>query len=162
MYKNILIPTDGVRTCESSISHGVELASKMSAKVIALHITPKLSPHEILEIYHPGIITSDREGQRAKAAMDHVEQLHKEVADRSVAIIEKICKEKGVACEAVYVTGKAPADGILQTAEEKGCDLIFMATHGALGVTGAVFGTVTSKVLAHAKVPVLVQRCGEH
>lgn len=162
MYKNILIPTDGVRTCESAISHGVELASNIGARVVALHITPKLSPHEILEIYHPGIITSDQEGERAKEAMEHVEQLHKQVADKSLAVIEKIAKEMGVACEVVYLTGKAPADGILQTAEEKGCDLIFMSTHGSLGLAGAIFGTVTTKVLSHSKIPVLIQRCEEH
>lgn len=52
MYRNILIPTDGVRTCDSAIPHGVELAKAIGAKVTALHITLKLSPHEILEIYH--------------------------------------------------------------------------------------------------------------
>jgi len=161
MYKNILIPTDGVRTCESAIAHGVELASAIGAKVTALHITPKLSPHEILEIYHPGVITSDTEGARAQEAMAHVEQLHKDLADKSLAIIQSLAKKNEVVCEAVYVTGKSPVDGILQTAEEKGCDLIFISTHGALGVTGAIFGTVTTKVLSHSKVPVLVQRC-EH
>lgn len=159
MYKNILIPTDGVRTCESAISHGVELAKAIGAKVTALHITPKLSPHEILEIYHPTMIAADGDAQRAQAAMEHVEQLHKEVADRSLAAIEKLAKDMGVACEAVYLTGKAPADGIMDTAAEKNCDLIFMSTHGALGLTGAIFGTVTTKVLSHSKVPVLVQRC---
>ena len=161
MYKNILIPTDGVRTCEGAISHGVELAKAIGAKVTALHITPKLSPHEILEIYHPGIITSDKEGERAQAAMEHVEQLHQAVADRSLKAIQEMAKKMGVTCEEVYVTGKSPADGILETAESKKCDLIFMSTHGALGLAGAVFGTVTTKVLSHSNIPVLVQRC-EH
>jgi len=67
----------------------------------------------------------------------------------------------GVVCEAVYVKGQVPADGIMKTADEKNCDLIFMSTHGALGLAGAIFGTVTTKVLSHSKVPVLVQRC-EH
>jgi nucleotide-binding universal stress UspA family protein len=162
MYKNILIPTDGVRTCESAIAHGVELAKAIGAKVTALHTTPKLSPHEILEIYQPGIITSDAEGKRAQAAMEHVEELHKHVADESLGAIEKIADKMGVQCEKVFIEGKAPADAITQTAEDKGCDLIFMSTHGALGLAGAIFGTVTTKVLSHAKVPVLVNRCDQH
>jgi len=161
MYKNILIPTDGVRTCESAISHGVELAKAIGAKVTALHITPKLSPHEILEIYHPSMIAADGDAVRAQAAMEHVEQLHKDVADRSLSAIEKIAKEMGVPCQVVYLTGKSPSDGIMETAKNKKCDLIFMSTHGALGLSGAIFGTVTTKVLSHATVPVLVQRC-EH
>ncbi len=161
MYKNILIPTDGVRTCESAISHGVELAKAIGAKVTALHTTPKLSPHEILEIYHPSLLVGGHDAEKAQAAMAQVEELHKDVADRSLAAIEKLANEMGVTCEAVYVTGKAPADGIKETADKKNCDLIFMSTHGALGLTGAVFGTVTTKVLSHSKIPVLVQRC-EH
>jgi len=159
MYKHILIPTDGVRTCESAISHGVELAKAIGAKVTALHITPKLSPHEILEIYHPQFLVGEHEAEKAQAAMAQVEQLHKDVADSSLAAIEAMAKKMGVPCDTVYITGKAPADGIMETAKKKKCDLIFMSTHGALGLTGAVFGTVTSKVLSHSKVPVLVQRC---
>lgn len=159
MYKNILIPTDGVRTCESAILHGVELAKAIGAKVTALHVTPKLSPHEILEIYHPQFLVGGHDAERAKQAMENVEQLHKDVADKSLAAIQKAAVDAGVQCEAVYITGKAPAEGILETAAEKNCDLIFMATHGALGLAGAVFGTVTTKVLSHSKVPVLVQRC---
>jgi len=161
MYKNILIPTDGVRTCESAISHGVELAKAIGAKVTALHITPKLSPHEILEIYHPQLLVGGHDAENAQAAMAHIEELHKDVADKSLSAIEKVANEMGVACEVVYVKGQAPADGIMKTADEKKCDLIFMSTHGALGLAGAIFGTVTTKVLSHSKVPVLVQRC-EH
>ena len=162
MYKNILIPTDGVRTCESAITHGVELAKAIGAKVTALHTTPKLSPHEILEIYQPGIITSDAEGKRAQTAMEHVEELHKQVADQSLGVIEKIASDMGVQCEKVFVDGKAPADAIIETSKSKGCDLIFMSTHGALGMAGAIFGTVTTKVLSHSDVPVLVNRCEQH
>jgi len=161
MYKHILIPTDGVRTCQSAIIHGVELAKAIGAKVTALHITPKLSPHEILEIYHPTFLVGEHEAEKAQAAMKQVEALHKEVADKSLAAIEKIAKKKGVPCDAVYLKGKSPADGIMETAKKKKCDLIFMSTHGMLGITGAIFGTVTTKVLAQSNIPVLVQRC-EH
>ena len=161
MYKNILIPTDGVRTCESAISHGIELAKAIGARVTALHITPKLSPHEILEIYHPQLLVGGQDAEKAQKAMAHIEELHKGVADMSLAAIEKIANGMGVNCEVVYLTGQAPADGIMETAVKKNCDLIFMSTHGALGLSGAIFGTVTTKVLSHSKIPVLVQRC-EH
>ena len=161
MYKNILIPTDGVRTCESAISHGVELAKAIGAKVTALHTTPKLSPHEILEIYHPQFLVGGSDAAKAQSAMAQVEDLHKDVADKSLAVIEKIAGEMSVPCEVVYVTGKAPADGILETAKAKNCDLIYLATHGSLGLSGVIFGTVATKVLSHSKIPVLVQRC-EH
>ncbi|MDF1526467.1 MAG: universal stress protein [bacterium] len=161
MYKNILIPTDGVRTCESAIFHGIELAKAIGAKVTALHSTPKLTPHEILEIYHPQFLVGGSDAEKAQHAMDHVEELHKDVADKSLAAIDKIAGEMGVPCEVVYVTGKAPAEGILETSKAKSCDLIYLATHGSMGLTGAIFGTVATKVLSQSKIPVLIQRC-EH
>jgi nucleotide-binding universal stress UspA family protein len=43
-------------------------------------------------------------------------------------------------------------------AKDRGCDLIVMASHGERGITGVILGSVTAKVLAQAKVPVLVCR----
>ena len=42
--------------------------------------------------------------------------------------------------------------------EEKGCDLIMMASHGRRGVKGLLLGSETQKVLTHSRIPVLVYR----
>jgi len=47
---------------------------------------------------------------------------------------------------------------IVEAASRNGCDLILMATHGRRGISRLLLGSETSKVLAHAKVPVLVCR----
>ncbi|MEO8410755.1 MAG: universal stress protein [Propionivibrio sp.] len=51
-----------------------------------------------------------------------------------------------------------PAAGILQVAEKNKCDLIVMASHGRKGISALLLGSETQKVLAHAKIPVLVHR----
>ena len=38
------------------------------------------------------------------------------------------------------------------------CDAIFIASHGRRGLSRLILGSVTQKVLAHSKVPVLVFR----
>jgi nucleotide-binding universal stress UspA family protein len=43
-------------------------------------------------------------------------------------------------------------------AEQKGCDLIMMASHGRSGVKAILIGSETQKVLTHSKIPVLVYR----
>ena len=43
-------------------------------------------------------------------------------------------------------------------ADEAGCDLIFMASHGRRGLAGLLIGSETQKVLTHTKIPVLVYR----
>ena len=46
----------------------------------------------------------------------------------------------------------------LAVAEEAGCDLIFIASHGRRGVAALLLGSETNKVLTHSKIPVLVTR----
>ena len=54
------------------------------------------------------------------------------------------------------VTSDQPYEAILEAAQDKGCDLILMASHGRKGLRGVLLGSETQKVLTHAKLPVLV------
>ena len=47
---------------------------------------------------------------------------------------------------------------IIETVSKRGCDLIAMASHGRRGVAALVLGSVTTKVLTHSALPVLVYR----
>jgi nucleotide-binding universal stress UspA family protein len=48
--------------------------------------------------------------------------------------------------------------GIIDAAKKQKCDVIFMASHGRGGAASLLLGSVTLKVLAHSKIPVLVFR----
>jgi nucleotide-binding universal stress UspA family protein len=63
-----------------------------------------------------------------------------------------------VPCETVHVTRDQVFEAIIDTATEKGCDLIFMASHGRRGIAAFVLGSETYKVLTHSKIPALVCR----
>lgn len=52
------------------------------------------------------------------------------------------------------VVGK-PADQILRVAQDAGCDLIVMSTHGLTGMRKLFFGSTTERVLRETRVPVL-------
>lgn len=67
-------------------------------------------------------------------------------------------KEGGVSCETIQLEGVLPHEAIIATAEDKDCDLIVMSSHGLSGLSLLLLGSVTNKVLAHAKIPVLVCR----
>jgi nucleotide-binding universal stress UspA family protein len=53
---------------------------------------------------------------------------------------------------------QSPYEAIIALAEEAGCDLIFMASHGRRGIAAVLIGSETNKVLTHSKIPVLVTR----
>ena len=67
-------------------------------------------------------------------------------------------KIAGIACGLVHVPDQHPAEGIIATAENKGCDLIVMASHGRRAVGRLLLGSQASEVLAHSKVPALIVR----
>jgi nucleotide-binding universal stress UspA family protein len=67
-------------------------------------------------------------------------------------------KKAGVPCETIQVESGQPHQAIIATAEEKGCDLIVMSSHGRSGLSMLLIGSVTNKVLTLANTPVLVCR----
>ena len=71
---------------------------------------------------------------------------------------EIAAKEAGVACETIQVENVPPHQAIIAAAEDKGCNLIVMSSHGLSGLSMLLIGSVTSKVLTYAKTPVLVCR----
>jgi nucleotide-binding universal stress UspA family protein len=49
-----------------------------------------------------------------------------------------------------------PAEGIIQAAEETGASLIVMGTHGKAGTDAFWEGSITPKVSAHSRLPILL------
>jgi nucleotide-binding universal stress UspA family protein len=72
--------------------------------------------------------------------------------------VKKSAEDAGVACDVVFERNDSPYEAIIHVAEQKGCDLIMMASHGRKGVGALVLGSETQKVLTHSKIPVLVVR----
>jgi nucleotide-binding universal stress UspA family protein len=72
--------------------------------------------------------------------------------------VANAAKEAGVSCETIQLENVQPHQAIIATAEDRGCDLIVMSSHGLSGLSMLLIGSVTNKVLTYAKTPVLVCR----
>jgi len=160
MYKNILLPTDGLGKCAYGTCHGILLAKELDAKITAVHVTGKLTAREILEIYQVESLSARSDAKRLQEDMARAEESRKERGTKALEVAERMCTEVGVACETVQVTEKSPVDGILKVAKEKRCDLIFLSTHGNPGIMGTLFGNIATKIMAQSKYPVLTHYCG--
>jgi nucleotide-binding universal stress UspA family protein len=147
MYKHILIPTDGSEVSRRAIAAGVGLAAALGARVTGLYAAPAATPIVYKHFLPVGYMTPERHAQAIKRA-----------AAKYLEIIAQAAKRAGVKCETVSVTSDFPADAILATAKKRKCDLIFLASHGRHGVAAVLLGSETQKVLAHARIPVLVHR----
>jgi nucleotide-binding universal stress UspA family protein len=148
MYKHILIATDGSELAHSAIDAGVALAALAQATVFAVHVRVPIS----VLLHGAAAAMVPRDTQLV------MEERGREVARESVARVIEAARKAQVRCEAVDVVDPSPANGILEAARRHDCDLIVMASHGRGALSRALLGSETSKVLAHAKQPVLVCR----
>ena len=145
MFKHLLLPTDGSALSNDSIEKGIRFAKDVQAQVTGIYVMPEFHVMtyriEMLE---------DTKSQFAADCRAHAEQY--------LRVVRAAASESGVTCNTVSVISDHPFEAIIKTAEEKGCDLIVMASHGRRGVRGLVLGSETFKVLTHSKIPVLVFR----
>lgn len=147
MFKHILIPTDGSETALKAVKAGVALAAEIGAKVTGYCAQEPVPTH----LYGEGYVAD----QKLTAEF---ESRAAEFAKKSAQAVEDAAKAAGVSCTIYVSKASLPYRGIVDAAENKGCDAIFMASHGHRGLARLLLGSVTQEVLTHSKIPVLVFR----
>lgn len=147
MFKHILIPTDGTELSEKAIRAGVELAGQIGARVTGFYAAEEYPVPPFGEYVPPDLLSPDefRANEEARAK-------------RILTVVESLSKERGVTCDSQFIVSYSPWQAIVKVAEARGCDLIFMASHGRRGLASMLLGSETNRVLTHTKIPVLVYR----
>ena len=140
MYRHILIPTDGSKLAERGVAHGLALAKSLGATVSFIFVVEAFS---------------EVSGRFLEAVATYAE-LRKEQAASVLDGAANAARTAGVSCETIQAESGQPHQAIIAAATDKGCDLIVMSSHGHSGLTALLVGSVTNKVLTHAKTPVLV------
>ena len=147
MFQHILIPTDGSELSTRAIEGGIALARSLNAKVTGFYAAPEYNPS----------VQEDSFANFSMSAEDYLKAT-KIRADAFLAPIAAHAKELKVPFHGIWNINNHPAHAIARAAEENGCDLIYMASHGRKGLQALLLGSETQKVLAHSKIPVLVHR----
>jgi nucleotide-binding universal stress UspA family protein len=140
MYRHILIPTDGSELAERGVAQGLALAKSLGATVSVVFVVEPFS---------------EVSGRFLEAVATYVE-FRKEQARNVLDRAAQAAKAVGVPCETIQAESGQPHQAIIAAAGDKGCDLIVMSSHGRSGLSALLIGSVTNKVLTHAKTPVLV------
>jgi nucleotide-binding universal stress UspA family protein len=96
---------------------------------------------------------------RARAAVgaDVANGFYAEEAGKVTAPVLKFLKRHGIDAKVIQKVG-APGELIAKAADSGKFDLLMMGSHGHNALGNLVMGSVTTKVLAHCKVPVLLVR----
>lgn len=146
MYRRILLPTNGSALCDSAVKKGIEFAKFAGASVVGFHAIPATS-YLIYTEAGPSDVLAEQFERDALAR-----------GERLVKALEEQARAAGVAFESLTLVNDHPWEGIIEAANQRDCDLIFMASHGRRGLSALLLGSETTKVLTHSKIPVLVYR----
>jgi nucleotide-binding universal stress UspA family protein len=146
MFNHILIGTDGSQLARKAEIAGLNLAKELNAQVTIVTVTEPLDAMAAL---------TERSLPDPMANYDEAVAM---AAHRILSSVRQVANEIGVDCATVHSKDKHPAEGVLETARARGCDLIVMASHGRRGISRMLLGSQTSEVAALSRIPVLVCR----
>ncbi|CCO06982.1 universal stress protein [Desulforamulus hydrothermalis] len=145
MYKKILVPLDGSERARKALSHAVELAAKLAAKITLMHVVPSLPPYVNTAV--------DRLGQAQQAIVEELMKNGQELLDQYISMFSG----NNIAVDTFIVMGQ-PADEILEKARAENYDLIILGSRGLGEIKGYLMGSVSNRVSRHASCPVLIIR----
>lgn len=145
MYNHILIPTDGSELSKMALYEGVALAKALGARVTVITVT---TPFHVLT-GSPSMLRDTPETYK-----EHMAAL----AGQYLDVAKDIAAAADVPCDLVHLEHEQPYQAIIETAQNRGCDAIQMASHGRRGISAIVLGSETLKVLTHSAIPVIVCR----
>ncbi|MDF3832083.1 universal stress protein [Cupriavidus basilensis] len=145
MFQHLLLPVDGSPLSEAAFKKALGFAHDIRARVTVLRVIPDFHVYT----YQVEMLGDTRERFAREATKSAGEYLATLAAEADAA---------DVSCDTVSRIHDHPYEVIIQTARDKDCDLIVMASHGRRGLQGILIGSETNKVLTHSTIPVLVYR----
>lgn len=139
--KHILVPTDFSEPSDRALAAALELARAFKSKLTLLHIwsIPNTAYAEALTW------PIDEMERAARASLDAAVERTRKLYEPTDGLLREGSEWKQ----------------ILSVAEELGCDLVIMGTHGRRGLPRLVLGSVAEKVVRMSPVPVLTVGSGE-
>jgi nucleotide-binding universal stress UspA family protein len=146
MYKRILLCTDGSKLARHAVDEGLKLAAALDAAVVALLVTPPFEP--------PG----GYETSPFAAQIERHRRSSEAMAAKCLGAIARQATAAGVPCETIHAGRYPPAATIVDTAASERCDLIVMGSHGHGALGALLLGSVTARVAATSRVPLLIVR----
>lgn len=137
--ERILVPVDFSSGCINAFNLALSLAKKKGSKIYVLHIVSE--PQVIDPLYASDFYSKVR-------FEDIKSELEAEIKNTYIK------GNEGVNIE-LHVSKGYPVSGITELSKEVKADLIVMATHARKGLSHAVIGSVSEKVLRTSTCPVL-------
>lgn len=137
--RKFMVPVDGSEMALRALGYAIKLAREDGSTKIYI-----VTAHDEPDIYGEIAVYVPRE---------KMADLQQRIGESRLGPAEAMLKEAGVPYEAEILIGDT-AHEIARRADELGCDAIVMGTRGMSAIGGLVMGSVATKVVHAAKVPV--------
>ncbi|MBU1304250.1 MAG: universal stress protein, partial [Alphaproteobacteria bacterium] len=139
--------TDGSELSNKALGAGLDLARLHGATVTIMTATDPVST----ALGGGGFGAID-----AGPILDQLDAAYAAQASQVLSAARDMADKAGIAVQTLHIAQQRPADAIVQTASERGCDTIVMGSHGRRGIERMLLGSQAAEVLARATVPVLI------
>ena len=140
MFKKIVVGTDFSEPAEMAWRAATELARRLSAELVVIHVEEPLPAYAFTE-----------------GALPMLPRLQDEVrtwAEGELATRAEHARAEGLSISTAVLIG-TPADALVEAAQSQGADLIVVGTHGRTGLERVIIGSVAERVVRAAHCPVL-------
>jgi nucleotide-binding universal stress UspA family protein len=147
--KKILYATDLTKNSSYAFLFATDMARRHDAKIVILHVIEPIPPYA--EVY-----TGMTVGMERKQQEETVEEVKKHLqgfCKKAEAQVGPPCVE--LVSRILVPRGHAPEE-ILNAADEEGCDVIVIGTHGKGFLAHTFLGSVSSAVLHRTRKPVFI------
>lgn len=141
MFKKILVALDHSQADETLLPQAKELARLAQAEILLLHVSTGWAAR-----WQENLNLSDSE--EIKEDRQYLETKREELEEQGYRVVAR------------HAAGE-PAEQILKTAREEGCDLIAMAIHGHRLVSDLIYGTTITRVRHESDIPIFLVRAGK-
>lgn len=142
--KHILVPLDGSLRSESVLPAAAHIASINGADISLVHV--------VQEPLETALLDAPQDMELAKNLATRLES----AARRYLAHIQERLAHEGTSVNTVVIRHANERQGLLEISRKERADLIVLSAHGVACDPARSFGGVTTYLLTHSLVPLLV------
>lgn len=135
----ILVPVDGSDNSKRALEQAVSVAGRNGTSITIVHVID-MPPTVYVE---------------SQKLLNQLLEKYRQESAKVLDEYEEIAKKRGIEVKSAILEGDAAAS-IVDYADKHGFDMIVMGSRGLGKIKGAFLGSVSSKVLHHAKCSVLI------
>jgi len=147
--KKILYATDLSKNSSYAFLFATDMARRHDAKIVILHVLESIPPY----MESDAGITDEMKWKQRDETIEELKEHLQGFCKKAEAQIGLPCVEL---VSKIIVPRGHPPEEILNAANEEGCDVIVLGTHGKGFLTHTFLGSVSNAVLHRTRKPVFI------